>query len=141
LEALTRSGWICGLEAVSTPKGGRPARRWQVNPLLFSAAETAETAQTHPRHEVSAVSAVSARQSVFDMDPDRGGEGLDQADDGLSIPAFLLRKPADLNGTGHRCDHCGALGATSPYDWPGRPDGIWLHSRCEGPWFDGEGRQ
>jgi hypothetical protein len=27
----------------------------------------------------------------------------------------------------HRCDHCGWLGATGRWDWPGRPDGIWLH--------------
>jgi len=37
----------------------------------------------------------------------------------------------------HRCDHCGsATGITYPYDWPGRPDGILLHRRCEAPWFD-----
>ena len=27
-----------------------------------------------------------------------------------------------------RCDYCGSmLGAMNPWDWPGRPDGIWLH--------------
>jgi putative DNA primase/helicase len=35
----------------------------------------------------------------------------------------------------HRCDHCGGLGRAadplSPWDWPGRPDGIWLHASCE----------
>jgi len=37
----------------------------------------------------------------------------------------------------HHCDHCGsATGITYPYDWPGRPDGIRLHGRCEAPWFD-----
>jgi putative DNA primase/helicase len=40
------------------------------------------------------------------------------------------------------CDHCGALATTADslnrWDWPGRPDGIWLHSRCEDPWFDAE---
>ena len=39
-----------------------------------------------------------------------------------------------------RCDHCGqpATGADplSPYDWQGRPDGIWLHQQCEARWFD-----
>ena len=25
------------------------------------------------------------------------------------------------------------------YTWPGRPDGIWLHSRCEAPWYDSGG--
>jgi hypothetical protein len=38
----------------------------------------------------------------------------------------------------HRCDHCGSTGVTRPWDWPGRPDGIWLHSRCEEAWFDAE---
>jgi Protein of unknown function (DUF3631) len=45
------------------------------------------------------------------------------------------------NGNGaadHRCDHCGHLGASGQWDWPGRPDGIWLHSRCEEGWFDSE---
>ena len=70
------------------------------------------------------------------------GNGRDAPpDDGLSIPNFLLRKPADLNGgTGYRCDHCGTLGATGWWKWPGRPDGIWLHSRCEVPWYDSEGQ-
>jgi hypothetical protein len=34
-----------------------------------------------------------------------------------------------------RCDHCGQLGTAADllhgWDWPGRPDGIRLHSRCE----------
>jgi putative DNA primase/helicase len=39
----------------------------------------------------------------------------------------------------HRCDHCGSqVGITNLYDWPCRPDGIWLHPGCEGPWFDSE---
>jgi len=41
--------------------------------------------------------------------------------------------------TGHRCDHCGSqFGDMRPWDWP--PDfptrQIWLHERCEGPWWD-----
>jgi hypothetical protein len=63
VEELMRSGWLCP-EAVkpSGPKGGKPVRRWQVNPLLW-AAETAETAETSTHDlypEVSAVFAVSA---------------------------------------------------------------------------------
>jgi Family of unknown function (DUF5906) len=43
--------------------------------------------------------------------------------------------------SGRRCDHCGsAIGAMNPYDWPERPDGIWLHPRCEGPWYDSKGQ-
>ena len=48
------------------------------------------------------------------------------------------------NGKGaanHRCDHCGMMfGEMNPWDWPGRPVGIWLHPRCEEAWFDSEGR-
>jgi len=41
----------------------------------------------------------------------------------------------------HLCDHCGgAVGAMRNYEWPGRPDGIWLHAQCEALWFDSEGR-
>jgi hypothetical protein len=39
-----------------------------------------------------------------------------------------------------RCDHCGTLGASGRYDWPGRPFGVVLHSSCEGAWFDSERR-
>jgi Protein of unknown function (DUF3631) len=67
-----------------------------------------------------------------------GGEGhIDQevasAGDGLDIPDFL-RRPAP-----RRCDQCGGcLGDMKPWDWPGRPDGVWLHARCEAAWFDSE---
>jgi hypothetical protein len=60
LDALTRSGWLREKEAKSAPRGGRPARRWEVSPNLFPAAETALTAQTPQEGEVSAVPAVSA---------------------------------------------------------------------------------
>jgi putative DNA primase/helicase len=55
-------------------------------------------------------------------------------DDGLDIPPSLVR-------TGHRCDHCGSqLGNMSRWDWPGRPDGVWLHPACEEAWHDRGGR-
>jgi uncharacterized protein DUF3631 len=54
-------------------------------------------------------------------------DGVTVADAGLSGPA------AD-----HRCDHCGQLGATGQWDWPGRLDGIRLHRRCEEAWYDTE---
>jgi hypothetical protein len=58
--------------------------------------------------------------------PPRGDQGLSE-----DAPAIA------------RCDHCGQPGtAANPlcgWDWPGRPDGIWLHSRCEGPWWEDQG--
>src|SRR5262245_10236105 len=51
------------------------------------------------------------------------------------IPEFLLRTAP------RRCDYCGSmLGAMNPWDWPGRPDGIWLHPRCEAGWMNSRGR-
>ena len=44
IASLENAGWLRNLRAKSGPQGGRPVRRWQVNPLLFNpAAETAET--------------------------------------------------------------------------------------------------
>jgi putative DNA primase/helicase len=39
------------------------------------------------------------------------------------------------------CNHCGTAGKLNPWNWPGRPDGITLHSSCEAPWFDRERRR
>jgi putative DNA primase/helicase len=53
-------------------------------------------------------------------------------DDGLDVPEGLIR-------TGHRCDKCGSqFGNMSRWKWSGRPDGIWLHPRCEEAWHDAE---
>jgi Protein of unknown function (DUF3631) len=56
------------------------------------------------------------------------------------LPNFLRRAPNGSNGFAPpRCDHCGGNnGRMSPWDWPERPDGITLHSSCEGAWFDTE---
>jgi len=57
----------------------------------------------------------------------------EEIEDGLDIPDYLRR-------TAQRCDHCGGnVGILNPWDWPGRPDGIWLHPRCEAPWVESEG--
>jgi hypothetical protein len=63
VEALIASGWLRAVAVKpSGPSGGKPVRRWQVNPLLWAAesAETAETSTYNIHAEVSAVSAVSA---------------------------------------------------------------------------------
>jgi hypothetical protein len=53
-------------------------------------------------------------------------------DDPGPIPESLVR-------TGRRCDHCGSeFGILNHYDWPGYPDGIRLHPRCEVAWHDRE---
>jgi AAA domain-containing protein len=64
-------------------------------------------------------------------------------DDGLTLPPDLDRTKGNGPHTWRavrRCDHCGQpatpANALKPYDWPGRPDGIRLHRRCEEPWHD-----
>lgn len=48
IERLVEGGAVRPLPRTSTPQGGRPALRWQVNPLLVrtTVAQTAQTAQT-----------------------------------------------------------------------------------------------
>ncbi|MDR3483578.1 MAG: DUF3987 domain-containing protein [Bradyrhizobium sp.] len=46
IDGLVKAGWLCELTKRAGPSGGRPARRWLVNPKLFTGAQTAETAQT-----------------------------------------------------------------------------------------------
>ena len=44
--------------------------------------------------------------------------------------------------TGRRCDYCGSqFGDLRPWDWPpdNRTHTIWLHERCEAPWYDSGG--
>jgi hypothetical protein len=46
-------------------------------------------------------------------------------------------------GGAQRCDHCGRAATVADslhgWDWPGRPNGILLHRRCEEPFYDGVG--
>src|SRR5262249_27243093 len=50
LTALSKSGWLREEVGEPGPQGGKPARRWLVNPKLLRdpVAETALTAETHP---------------------------------------------------------------------------------------------
>lgn len=34
-----------------------------------------------------------------------------------------------------RCDYCGFEGKLNPWNWEGKPDGIWLHEVCEWKWW------
>ena len=82
----------------------------------------------------------------------RWPRGADVATIARSILGTLKYKPHTNDTTALRralesvidhaqcCDHCGqpatAADPLSPYDWQGRPDGIWLHRQCEARWFD-----
>jgi hypothetical protein len=57
------------------------------------------------------------------------------------LEELAARSASNGNGQLRLCDHCGTPGKLNPWDWPHRPDGIVLHSSCERPWFDSEGRR
>jgi hypothetical protein len=49
IDGLVKAGWLREITKPAGPSGGRTARRWLVNPMLFVGAQTAETAETsHP---------------------------------------------------------------------------------------------
>jgi hypothetical protein len=71
--------------------------------------------------------------------------GLDPVSTSLTTPCDIAGTVPDLNqdaGRGLLCDHCGCpdrdADPLNPWNWPGWPDGIWLHTRCEAPWHDQE---
>jgi hypothetical protein len=45
IDSLVRAGWLRPLEAKSGPLGGRPALRWEINPILVSG--TPETPESY----------------------------------------------------------------------------------------------
>jgi Protein of unknown function (DUF3987) len=80
IDALERAGWLREIETESGPKGGRPARRWETNPLIkMLAAQTAQTAQTPGGQEVSAVPAISASKTQICGHAPEGVNGHDAA--------------------------------------------------------------
>jgi hypothetical protein len=64
----------------------------------------------------------------------------DSLDDLLRDCAVEKREARDSYFTGRRCDYCGCMETRvdklNGFDWPGWPDGILLHKRCEYPWLD-----
>jgi hypothetical protein len=66
----------------------------------------------------------------------------DQSGSCTGSDAKMAPAATGIFGPERRCDHCGQHGRTaeplSPFDWKGRPNGVWLHLRCEALWFDGE---
>jgi AAA domain/Homeodomain-like domain len=88
---------------------------------------------------VSVVPAISARQSVFPPSavngPDPGPGPIPKAPE--PPPGARRTRPNMIPGS-QRCDHCGQPGTAADmlqgWEWPGRPDGVRLHLRCEAPW-------
>jgi Protein of unknown function (DUF3987) len=161
LRVMTGSGWLREKESTISPIGGRPARRWEVNPILFLNAETAETAQTPRAEKVLAVPAVSAPHSVLgpewvngggdhrqndledcplapdsspdDSDPE-GLRGLPESKGpAAGPPDDSLDIPYDLQ----RCQHCGKPGAKR---WNVNGRAVFLHEGCSHAWADRQER-
>jgi hypothetical protein len=169
LAAIARAGWVREQEGPkSGPQGGRPAHRWEANPILWtSAAQTGE--------EVSAVSAVSATGNENGIESEKeaaskakplsrlsnGKKGnFSSASGGYSDSTAETAETAETspkavrtekhqpgNGkgapeSGHVCEHCGLLGSPSL----GRVDEytlgddskVKLHLRCTEIWLDKE---
>jgi Protein of unknown function (DUF3987) len=99
IEALERAGWLREIETESGPKGGRPARRWEANPLIkMSAAETAQTAQTPGGQEVSAVPALSACKTQISGHAPERVNGHDAARTAMTPVALAVRCPGAWSG-------------------------------------------
>jgi hypothetical protein len=94
-----------------------------------------------PGRALSDIDAVYEELAAYE-EPAARGEPVptDAAADYPDFPDFLKGTPSG-NGLLPRCDHCGTTGKLHPWDWPGRPDGVTLHSSCEGPFYDSEWRQ
>ena len=99
LRFLVRAGWLRETVHPSGQKGGKPARRWQVNQSLYAMAETPHTPETTPTGRVSGVSGVCATPKA--VSETRKGSGPtrdylgphgDNPEDFLGdIPPFLRR--------------------------------------------------
>jgi Protein of unknown function (DUF3631) len=114
-----------GLHACTDRNGGNGARDDFAASEAHSCGNTATGGNGHRDVDVTAANAPST------VPPDDGMDNLGVRED---FPDFL-----------RRCDHCGQPATPADplhgWDWPGRPDGIRLHSRCEAPWFDGHKRR
>jgi Protein of unknown function (DUF3987) len=110
LAAMERSGWVREKDAKTGPAGGRPARRWETSPKLWSLSlpETPETPETYtngyivqPMSRVSGISGVSGKHNEIAAstagDPDR--HHLE--DDDFERPARLRPAPASPTTTTH----------------------------------------
>jgi Protein of unknown function (DUF3631) len=108
-------------------------------PASSAERETWETGETTP--DSSDLDVSHASQEAENVSH---GDGSKSPDRSSTVSDVSHVSPSAGNGgeaaSTRLCDHCGLRGATGQYDWLGRPDGIWLHTRCEEPWFESEVR-
>jgi Protein of unknown function (DUF3631) len=109
-------------------------------PPLPQGSVTSVTSVTEPGFQGSKVTDVTGSQrSVTD---DGTEKSADESTGGTDVTDVTHVAGNGRFGTPPPlCDHCGTTGKLQPWSWSGRPDGITLHSSCEAPWFDSEGRR
>jgi hypothetical protein len=144
----------------STPRGYARADLYDVwrrylPPLADKPATsaTAATLQSFQRDNVA-----SKESEAATVDPEPQHDDLDVADGGeaccgppnarntdemrVVAPVAPVAPLPGNEGPPVLCDNCGRPATNGQrWNWPGRPDGITLHSSCEGVWFDSERRQ
>jgi AAA domain-containing protein len=108
---------------------------------VTGAVTAAEPAKSLDGHEKLAYRYRVNSVTDFERVPDQAGQhvnGVNGAEH--SEPTATVPSDAPVPEVLRRCDHCGqpatAANPLSPYDWPGRPDGVRLHRGCEADWFD-----
>jgi Protein of unknown function (DUF3631) len=100
--------------------------------------KSATSATSAPDTDLSEERATESVADVADIADvaGNGGRAPTVPPDPGPLPEILRRSPPPL------CDNCGRPATSGQrWDWPGRPDGITLHSSCEGVWFDSGGRE
>ena len=115
-----------------------------IRPSVHRPVESAQVDDFACVHEASVDGSKNGKLSYshagLDAWTDRKAKNSRQAhsDQQITPPDDDLDIPNNLR----RCDHCGQPGTAAnplhPWDWPGRPDGIWLHTKCEEAWFTRE---
>jgi putative DNA primase/helicase len=75
---------------------------------------------------------VTVRKAQNGAKSEFGQKGRPDTAQRITAPALRMNR---------LCDYCGGMETPAdplrPWDWPGRPDGVLLHERCEALWHDG----
>lgn len=115
--------------------GIKPEKSGMEGGWVWSLPATAEGAQISRRCSTPGVSTFGRNEHLREPN----GRGVPPVEETPDPPDLSANDPGDIPDSLRRCDHCGQLGTEAdplnPWDWPGRPDGIWLHPKCEEAWF------
>ena len=71
--------------------------------------------------------------------PRSDGAALHRRQNGAPVTSAHGIASVRISGNRRNQEQKGESRWERSYTWPGRPDGIWLHSRCEAPWYDSGG--